>query len=160
MSLIRGMDRGEAIRGANVLATAEEEHARNVETGQGDPVVMARLEALESKLVQVTQLLVGLSGSLGGHHSLEPSPRENTIGNMPNETGRGPKSVGQRVFDTRHHSVDARTPRVGGTVYKTQVAPSGTGSPGQGQAEGERSGVETNGYDGHQGIIVSDPGNT
>lgn len=38
---------GEAVRGSIVFETAEVEYARNVGTGQGDPVVMRRLETLE-----------------------------------------------------------------------------------------------------------------
>uniref|UniRef100_K1QQT8 Uncharacterized protein n=1 Tax=Magallana gigas TaxID=29159 RepID=K1QQT8_MAGGI len=37
---------------------------------------MARLEALESQLAQVTQLLIGLSGSMVGSCSQGLSPRE------------------------------------------------------------------------------------
>lgn len=46
----RGMNRGEAVRGTNVLGTAEGEHVSNVGIGQKDPIVMARLEAMESAL--------------------------------------------------------------------------------------------------------------
>lgn len=44
----RGMNRGETVRGTNVLGTAEGEHVSKVGIGQKDPIVMARLEAMES----------------------------------------------------------------------------------------------------------------
>lgn len=76
---------------------------------------MARLEALKSQLAQVTQF-VGLSGSFGWGGGIilwDLVPQENPIGNMPNETGGDPQSVGQGTLDTRHPSVDTRTPGSG-----------------------------------------------
>lgn len=46
-ALTRVINTGEAVRGSIVFETAEVEYARNVGTGQGDPVVMRRLETLE-----------------------------------------------------------------------------------------------------------------
>lgn len=63
---------------------------------------MASLVALESKVAQVTQMLAGLSGSIGGNHSLGPNARDNTNGNITTETGRGPQSVGQWTLDFRN----------------------------------------------------------
>lgn len=40
-------------------------HAYNVGTVQGDPVVMIWLNALKSKLVQLTKVQTGWSGPLG-----------------------------------------------------------------------------------------------
>lgn len=102
MSLTRGMQRGDAVRETNVLGTAEGKHASNVGTREMEPVGMARLKAMESargdqgvselqagvraidsQLAQITQLLVGMSGSLGGTRSQVSSPRNNEHDNMP-----------------------------------------------------------------------------
>lgn len=106
MSLTRGMRMGEAVRETNVLGTAEGKHGSNVWTGEIEPVVMARLKAMESargdqsvselqagvraiesQLVQITQLLVGMSGCLGETHSQVSSPRNKEHDNMPPKAG-------------------------------------------------------------------------
>lgn len=94
VSLTREVNRGGAVREANVFGTAEGEQG-NVGAGQRDPVIMARpkaresargdqvvselqarVGAIESQLAQITQLLVGMSGSLGGTRSQGSSPRD------------------------------------------------------------------------------------
>lgn len=63
--------------------------------------------------------------------------------------------------------MNASVPRVVGTVSSAQVTPSsmGEGSPHEGgsprqvQTKGRPSVVETSGYGGYQGIVVTDPGN-
>lgn len=73
VSLPQGCNGGGTARDTD---SAGDRHARNVGTVQGDPMLMARLEALESQLAQVTQLLIGLSGSMVGSCSQGLSPRE------------------------------------------------------------------------------------
>uniref|UniRef100_K1Q299 Uncharacterized protein n=1 Tax=Magallana gigas TaxID=29159 RepID=K1Q299_MAGGI len=120
MSLTREVNRGEAVRETNVLGTAEEEQG-NVGAGQMDPVSMARHEArgydrgdqgasvlqarvgaIESQLAQITQLLVGMSGSLGGTRSRRPSPRDKAQDNLPPEAVVSSRSVGQGSVETGH----------------------------------------------------------
>lgn len=62
-------------------------HVRNMGTVKGD-VVMARVEALESQLAPVTQLLMGLSGSIGGSYSHGFGLREDN-NNGTNQGGGG-----------------------------------------------------------------------
>lgn len=73
VSLPQGCNGGGAARDTG---SAGDKHAWDVGTVQGDPVLMARLEALESQLAQVTQLLIRLSGSVVGSCSQGLSPRE------------------------------------------------------------------------------------
>lgn len=51
---------GYAARDTGRIDSGWDIHARDVGIVQGDPVLMARLEDLEFKLAQVTQLLIGL----------------------------------------------------------------------------------------------------
>lgn len=71
-------------------------------------------------LSHVTQLLVGLSGSLRDH-SQRPSPRDKTFGNMPIENGIALQCAGQSTLDSRHSSVGAMTSSVGGNVSDTEL---------------------------------------
>uniref|UniRef100_A0A8W8P7N3 Uncharacterized protein n=1 Tax=Magallana gigas TaxID=29159 RepID=A0A8W8P7N3_MAGGI len=82
VSLPQGCNGGGTARD---IDSAGDRHARNVGTVQGDPMLMARLEALEFQLAQVTQLLIGLSGSVVGSCSQGRSPREdnNSIRSTP-----------------------------------------------------------------------------
>uniref|UniRef100_K1QBX8 Uncharacterized protein n=1 Tax=Magallana gigas TaxID=29159 RepID=K1QBX8_MAGGI len=82
VSLPQGCNGGGTARD---IDSAGDRHARNVGTAQGDPMLMARLEALESQLAQKTQLLIGLSGSVVGSCSQGLSPREdnNSIHSTP-----------------------------------------------------------------------------
>lgn len=81
VSLPQGCNGGGTARDTD---SAGDRHARNVGTVQGDPMLMARLEALESQLAQVTQLLIGLSGSMVGSCSqgLSPSEDNSSIRNI------------------------------------------------------------------------------
>lgn len=70
VSLPQGCNGGGTARD---IDSAGDRHARNVGTVQGDPMLMARLE---SQFAQVTQLLIGLSGSMVGSCSQGLGPRE------------------------------------------------------------------------------------
>lgn len=76
MSLSQAINGDCAVWATDNADPAVDIHAWDTGTIQGDPVEMTRLEALESQLVQVTQLLIKLSGSIGDICSHGLSPKE------------------------------------------------------------------------------------
>lgn len=67
LNQIKSVNGGNAARATNRVDSIGNIHVHEhgVGTVQGDPVVIARLEGLESQLAQVTKLLMGLSSSMG-----------------------------------------------------------------------------------------------
>lgn len=169
MSFTQGATGNWVTEKRGVLGTAGPGKSPDIGSARGDQGVselQARVGAIESQLAQITQLLVGMSGSLGGARSQGSSPRDNTHDNLPPEAGMSSQSAGQGTVNTGHPLADASVPRVVNTACTVWVTPSsigeisphGGGSPGQGQIKGQRPGVETSGYGEHQRIVVSDPG--
>lgn len=67
MSLAKGVS-GDGVIKKNVLGPLGSGH-RVCPGDQGVPELQERVRAIESLSAQITQLLVGMSGSLGGIHS-------------------------------------------------------------------------------------------
>lgn len=169
MSLTQGASGDGFTEKRGVLGTVGPGQSRAMGSARGDQVVselQARVETMKSQLAQITQLLVGISGSLGGTRSQGSSPRDNVHDNLPPDAEVSSQSGGQGTVDSGHPLADASVPRVANTASTAQVTPSSMGegsphggcSPGQGQVEGQWSGVKTSGYGEHQRIVVSDPG--
>lgn len=84
------------------------------------------MDTIESQLAQITQLFIGMSGSLGVF-SQGTSHRDNTNDNLPPKAGVSSQSGGQGTVDTGLSLEDAGVPRNASTLSTALVTPSSMG---------------------------------
>lgn len=98
MSLTQGMSMVESVRGTNVLGTAEGELASNVGAGQRDPLLRAKLEAMESEL-QAQSLRVSQGSS--------PGDNVHDVSNLPSAAVVSSQSGSRGTVGNGHPLADA-----------------------------------------------------